>query len=188
MLDNFYAVYTPDENRFRVGDSVLDKYAKLVPKELMYLWKKDGFGLYNKGLFQTIDPEDYRFVLELWLGKKMDNYTPFAQTAFGELFYYRKLSDSEGDICLVDIQYRKIEVITWEMDDFLNNFLTNSDDQREWLRSDLCNDAIEVIGVLGKNEIYTAAPILALGGDFSLSSLSRGNAQVYQELVFAMTS
>ena len=85
MLDNFYAVYTPDENRFRVGDSVLDKYAKLVPKELMYLWKKDGFGLYNKGLFQTIDPEDYRFVLELWLGKKMDNYTPFAQTAFGEV-------------------------------------------------------------------------------------------------------
>ena len=188
MLDNFDIALHPDGIRETVSQELLDKYGSQIPVELKFLWERDGFGHYNQGLFQLINPEDFRPILDLWLGKTVTNYTPFAMTAFGELFYFRKLNPTEGDICMVDIQFRKIEVITWEMEDFLNNFLTNEQDQEEWLRVGLFQDAISVYGALDKNEIFTLAPILALGGEFNLSNLSKGNAQVYQNLVFAMTS
>jgi hypothetical protein len=188
MLESFYQTFQADAQREAVSTSILDQYAEKIPKELKHLWQTDGFGHYNQGLFQLVDPKDFRSVLDTWLGKTVDNYTPFAITAFGELFYYRKLSPTEGDICLVDIQFRKIEVIAWEMDDFLDNFLTHASEQEEWLRKSLFDEALQNLGVLSKNEVYTLAPILALGGAFSLNHLSKGNAQVYQELVFAMTS
>lgn len=188
MLESFYQTFQADAQREAVSTSILDQYAEKIPKELKHLWQTDGFGHYNQGLFQLVDPKDFRSVLDMWLGKTVDNYTPFAITAFGELFYYRKINPTEGDICLVDIQFRKIEVITWEMDDFLDNFLTDASEQEEWLRKSLFDEALQNLGVLSKNEVYTLAPILALGGAFSLNHLSKGNAQVYQELVFAMTS
>lgn len=188
MLDNFDNALRPEGIRETVSQEILDKYGSQIPKELKFLWKRDGFGHYNHGLFQLINPDDFRPILDLWLGKTVTNYTPFAITAFGELFYYRKLSPTESDICMVDIQYRKIEVITWEMEDFLNNFLTNAEDQEEWLRLTLFQETIDTLGNLKKNEIFTLAPILALGGEFTLGNLQKGNAQVYQNLVFAMTS
>jgi hypothetical protein len=41
---------------------------------------------------------------------------------------------------------------------------------------------------LKNGEVYTFAPILAIGGGEDLMSMQVGNARVYQDLVFQMTS
>ena len=135
-----------------------------------------------------IDPKAYKSVLHTWLGKETPNYVPFAITAYGELFYFRKLTPTDHDVCLIDIQFRGIEVLTWDMNDFLNRFLLDPMNQTEWLRVELFNDAIEIHEKLQLNEVFTLAPILAFGGHFVVANLSKGNAQVYQDLVFSMTS
>lgn len=187
-MASFDSYFKPDKPRQSVDTTILKEFEHLVPKELRQLWQRDGFGTYNQGLLQLINPKDYAPMLNLWLGKEVPNYLPFAITGFGELMYYRKLNESDHDICLIDIQFRKIEVLTWEMDDFLNNFLVDPIEQSEWLRLELFEKATEIHGALQLNEIFTLAPILALGGEFSLMNLSKGNAQVYQDLVFSMTS
>ncbi len=38
--------------------------------------------------------------------KEVENYVPFAISGFGELFYYWKLTETDGDVCMIDSQYR----------------------------------------------------------------------------------
>ncbi len=113
---------------------------------------------------------------------------PFAITAFGELIYYRKLTKTDEDICIIDIQYRKVEVLTWDFEDFFVDFLLEKEMRDEWLREELFDEAIkEEKTPLEEHEIFTFAPVLAMEGSEDVKFLKRGNAQVYQDLVFQMT-
>jgi hypothetical protein len=188
MLEKFKNYYQPSSNCVIVSELMIKEYEGKVPNLLIDIWKTTGIGKYNDGLIELINPKDFEPNLWIWLGKEFTNYVPFAITGFGELFYYRKLTETEEDVCLVDIQYRKIEVLNWNMESFFEDFLTNEEDRNEWLRQELFEIAISAKGNLLKNEIFTIVPILALGGATTLTNLQIGNAQVYQDLVFQMTS
>ncbi|MBS9463960.1 DUF1851 domain-containing protein [Flagellimonas sp. 389] len=117
----------------------------------------------------------------------MENYVPFAISGFGELFYYRKLTEIDEDICMIDIQYRKIETIVWNLESFFEDFLTNEEDREEWLKESLFEKAIAELGNLKENEVFTFTPVLAMGGNMETKYLKKGNAQIYQDIVFQMT-
>ena len=88
---------------------------------------------------------------------------------------------------MIDIQYRKIETIVWSLESFFKDFLTNEKDREEWLRETLFKKAIVEQGRLEKNEVFTFTPVLAMGGAMETKYLKKGNAQVYQDIVFQMT-
>jgi len=186
-MEKFKEKFNVQENAIPVSDTILDAYKTKVPKLLIDLWKSDGFGKYNNGLIELINPRDYEAVLWTWLGREVDTYIPFAISGFGELFYYRKLTDTDEDVCMIDIQYRKIETIVWSLESFFEEFLIDEKDRKLWLREELFNKAIEKQGGLSKNEIFTFTPVLALGGAEELEFLKKGNASVYQDIVFQMT-
>src|SRR5690606_27237218 len=141
----------------------------------------------GNGLIEIIDPEEYEDNLWTWLGKEVDNYTPFAITGFGELLYYRQLAEGEEDVCLIDIQYRDIQALAWSMESFFEDFLTDEEDRKVWLREELFMDAIAAKGKLEKGEVFTFVPVLALGGSEEVEFLQKANAYVYQDLVFQIT-
>lgn len=187
-MEKFNHYYKPSSNCVIVSEEFIKQYEGKVPNLLIDIWKTTGIGKYNDGLIELINPKDYEQNLCTWLGKENPNYVPFAITGFGELFYYRKLTETEEDVCMVDIQYRKIEVLNWSMEAFFEDFLCNAEDREQWLRQELFEIAISAKGKLLKNEIFTIVPILPFGGAATLSNLQKGNAQVYQDLVFQMTS
>ena len=115
-------------------------------------------------------------------------FNPFAITAFGEIFYYRRLSETEEDVCMVDIQYRKVETLVWRLETFFDDLLTNEEDKSIWLREELFQEAILEFEDLENGDIFTFTPILAFGGTEEVMYLNVGNAVVYQDLVFQMTS
>jgi hypothetical protein len=188
MLENFKTAYQPDADCIPASEETIKKYADKVPGSLIEIWKTSGLGKYNGGLIEFVNPSDFESSLWTWLGREVPNYVPFAISAFGELFYYRKLTETDEDVCLVDIQYRKIETLVWSMDDFLDDFLPNEEDRNMWLREQLFKEAINKKGNLAKHEIFTFAPVLAFGGAEEVEYIQKGNASVYQELVFQMTA
>jgi hypothetical protein len=109
-------------------------------------------------------------------------------TAFGELFYYRKLSETEEDVCIIDLQYRKIETLIWSLESFFDEFLVNEEDKKLWLRENLFKEASSEFEDLKNGDVFTFVPILAFGGAEEFMYLKVGNARVYQDLVFQMTS
>lgn len=188
MLENFNSYYLPAADCTPASHKTIKQYEHKVPESLIEIWKTTGLGKYNDGLIEFVNPADFEDNLWTWLGREVPNYVPFAISGFGELFYYRKLTEEDEDVCLIDIQYRKIETLVWSMDGFLNDLLLDDEDRNVWLRESLFVEAVKQKGKLEQHEIFTFAPILALGGAEEIEYLQKGNAQVYQELVFQMTS
>lgn len=187
-MKKFKEIYKIANSGAAISEGLIQAYEKKVPQALIDLWKSDGFGKYNDGLIELINPQDFEPYLWNWLGRKVENYVPFAISGFGELFYYRKLTPTDEDVCMIDIQYRKIETIVWSLEAFFEDFLTNQEDRENWLREALFKKAIAEQGSLNPYEVFTFAPLLALGGGLETKYLKKGNALVYQDLVFQMTS
>ena len=188
MLEHFKKHYQPNADYTLATDEVINEYKDKVPSLLIDIWKSTGFGKYNNGLIEIIHPKEYESSLWTWLGTVKENYTPFAMTAFGELFYYRKLSETEEDVCIVDLQFRKIETLIWSLESFFDDFLVNEEDKKLWLREELFKEAISEFEDLKKGDVFTFVSILAFGGAEEIMYIQVGNARVYQDLVFQMTS
>ena len=188
MLENFNNIYKKTGISVPASREIINQYQSKVPELLIKLWEENGFGKYNKGIIELVNPKDFESVLWTWLGREVENYVPFAISGFGELFYYRKLTDTDEDVCMVDIQYRNVETLTWSLESFFEDFLTNETDRQTWLREELFILATELFEDLTIHEIFTISPALAMGGAAELGSLQKGNAQVYQEIIFQMTS
>lgn len=187
-MKKFKEYYKIAEKTTPISEEVLQAYQNKVPSILLDLWKKDGFGKYNNGLLETFNPQDFEASLWTWLGREVENYVPFAIAGFGELIYYRKLTETDEDVCMIDIQYRKIENLSWSLEGFFEDFLTDIEEREAWLRESVFKKAIAAKGNLTQQEVFTFTPILALGGAEELKYLQKGNAQVYQDLVFQMTA
>lgn len=188
MLANFKKHYQADANNVIASEELINEYKDKVPALLIDIWKTTGLGKYNNGLIEIINPKDYEDNLWTWLGKEVSHYTPFAITGFGELFYYRKLTETDEDVCMLDIQYRDIQALAWSMESFFEDFLINEEEREMWLREDLFTKAIAEKGVLQQGEAFTFVPVLALGGAEKTAFLQKANAYVYQDIVFQMTS
>lgn len=188
MLEKFKLNYLPDENCTPASAEIIERYQQKVPESLIEIWKTSGFGKYNDGLIEFINPADFEDSLWTWLGREVPNYVPFAISGFGELFYYRRLSEVDEDVCIIDIQYREIKTLIWSMKGFLEDLLLDEEDRNMWLREKLFIEAFKQQGKLEKNEVFTFTPILAFGGAEEVEYLNKGNAQIYLDLVFQMTS
>lgn len=188
MLENFHKYHKPTDTCVPATKELLEQYSTKLPSCLLDIWKSSGLGKYSNGLIELIDPSEFEANLWTWLGREVPNYVPFALTSFGELLYYRKLTEEDEDVCMIDIQYRKIETLVWSMEAFFDDFLCSENERKEWLREELFMEAYQKQGILRKNEVYTFVPILAFGGAAEIEFVQKGNAQVYLDLVFQMTS
>ena len=144
--------FKTDDDTLLVSESIIREYEVKVPEYLIDLWKSNGFGKYHDGLIELVNPKDFEPSLWTWLGGEAENYVPFAISGFGELFYYRKLTETDEDVCMIDIQYRKIETVVWSLESFFKDFLTNEEDREEWLRETLFKKAIAEQGDLAKTK------------------------------------
>lgn len=187
MYKQFIKDFKPNADCIKASSEIITAYKNKVPKSLLDLWLNYGFGKYNNGLIEIINPKDFEPTLWTWLGREVEEYVPIAISAFGELFYYRKLTKTDEDVCVIDIQYRKIETLEWSLKMFFENFILAKEMREEWLREKLFNKAMKKENLLATNEIFTFTPIFALGGSDDIKFLKRGNAQVYQDIVFQMT-
>jgi hypothetical protein len=186
-LAPFLKTYSPTLAK-PVTQEILDKYKDKVPASLLELWQKHGFGKYNDGLLELINPDEYQQTLETWLGKKIPQYLPIAITAFGDLFYYRKLTPDDEDICLLETHYRNISTCTWNLNDFFNEYLLEEDILSDILRNDLFQQSLKKCGPLEIGEMYCFVPALAIGGAEEVEYVEKGNARVHMDLLFQMTA
>lgn len=109
----------------KISTEVIQKYKDIAPPALIYLWETQGLPSLNKGILTFINPDDYIEMLDLWLGKHKANYIPFAIGAFGTLFYYRKLTKNQEDVCVIDPHFREIDTCEWSFRDFFEDYIND---------------------------------------------------------------
>lgn len=186
LIDKFVSIYKPGENLTK-PDEELTKFAtQMLPEEILYLWQNYGFGDYGNGIIKVVDPRDYMESLYTWLGGIDYNKIPIIVTAFGDIFYYRKLENNENDISILDIHYRSIDVCTYSYQDFFSGYILDSEVKEKILREKLYNDAVNSLGKLQHNEIFFFKPALVLGGGEDIKYIQKGDGSIHQQVLFEL--
>jgi hypothetical protein len=182
----FIKTFAPDEKCISLDKKIIKKFKKVAPETLVNLWSNNGIGKYGNGILEIINPEVYRPTLELWLGKKVPNYVPIAISSFGNLYYYRKLTEEDEDVCVIDPNYRSINTCVWSLESFFNEYLINNKTILNGLRNKLFKNAIKKLGKLEIDEIFYFEPALCIGGSENIENINKGNAIIHLDILFQM--
>lgn len=186
LFDDFLKKFSPTKELKKPSDEMLNRFRETLPKELLDFWKEYGFGNYSGGLLKVIDPTDYTDSLNNWLGGVNPARVPILMTGFGNILYYRKLSDTENDVCLLDIHYRQTTTCSYSFGEFFQYFITDDGIIDKLLRKELFEKAVGKFGEPEANEIFFFVPALAYGGSETLKYVQKGDAVVHQHLLFEM--
>lgn len=186
LFEPFLRAYPPCGELRKPDEKLLEQFRNRLPAELLEFWQEYGFGFYGGGLIQVINPNDYADSLSIWLGGKNPNRIPILLTAFGNILYYRRLSETEEDVCLLDIHCRRTVCCSYSFTEFIENFILDEEIAEALLHKQLFQDAVSAKGVLQEGEIFLFAPALILGGSETVDCIQKGNAAVHQQLLFQM--
>jgi len=139
LLGKFIETFPPGDKLIKPTAQKISKYENILPDSILALWENYGFGNYGNGLIKIIDPEVY--TNNLW-GRLMveedETRIPIALSAFGDIFYYRQLSeDGDEDIAFIDPHISETAVLTWSLEDFFNDWCCDPETITEVLEKDL---------------------------------------------------
>ena len=185
-ISKFLKKYTPGENLQKPDEEILNFGRQMLPKEIVGLWEDYGFGEYGDGLIKVVDPREYMNSLYSWLGRKDLSRIPIIVTAFGDIFYYRKLENNENDVALLNIHYRRTEVCGSSYQDFFERYLLDKGVIKHILRADLYKKAVKKLGKPGYRDIFFFTPALVLGGGEDIKYIEKGNGVVHQQVLLAI--
>lgn len=186
LFDEFLKKFPPESDLEKPSEEVLDNLSRILPEELIDFWKKYGFGNYGNGIIKVINPLDYMDSLYTWLGKEDFSKIPILITGFGDIFYFRQLSEEVNDVCLLDIHYRQINVCTYSFEEFFEDFITDDEIIEDVLKKDLFMEAFQNKGTLKRSEIFCFVPALILGGSEAVEYIDKAEAGVHQLLLFTL--
>ena len=186
LFASFLQKYPPCGELQKPESEFLKMASKVVPAELIDFWHQYGFGSYGEGIIKVVNPTDYMGSLYKWLGKEDFSKIPIMVTAFGDIIYYRRLSETEDDICMLNIHYRKVEVLAYSFKDFWEKTVTDKKVMEQLLYHDLYKQAVYAKGALQKNEIFFFVPALIMGGKPAIENVDKGDAVTHMHLLFEL--
>jgi len=87
---------------------------------------------------------------------------------------------------MVHVHYKQIEVCTWSVADFFNDFLCDEDIIADVLRKDIFDQALVRLGPPDASELYGFVPALALGGGRNSHSLEKMRMNEHLSFLFQL--
>lgn len=150
-----------------VSEELIKEYEDKLPSEMIAFWKEFGFGTFYKGYLKSINPNEYKNLLEksYFLG---DVSIPIFATAFGDLITW------EEDQYVGIVKYRcGVNDVICSGFDFFFDDLSEGELDDEYLSIKQYKAAIKKLGTLEYDECFGYVPLLALGGEESVNNLKK---------------
>ena len=172
-----------------VSINTINKYKGLLPDELLSVWQTMGYGVYEDGFIQFVNPDEYEFVFD-YIDKLLEPSIVFGVTALGDLLIWEgntncTIASDEGNrVLLVNVRKCTSEILG-DMDFLLNYTLG---DETAITAKDYF-DALPYVKVKGKSpalqygQCYGYVPALALGGKASSKNLQVVDVKTYIDLI-----
>ncbi|WP_314186637.1 GAD-like domain-containing protein [Aggregatibacter kilianii] len=121
---------------------VIEKYRNMYqgqsyfPEELIWIWENMGFGVYEDGFLQIVNPDEYEFVFE-YIDKLLEPTVVWGVTALGDLLVWEgndnwTIAPDEGNrYSFIDVNELKDSVDSSRVDVFLNILVNDEEDLTE---------------------------------------------------------
>ena len=135
-----------------VSEELIKEYEDKLPSEMIAFWKEFGFGTFYKGYLKSINPNEYKNLLEksYFLG---DVSIPIFATAFGDLITW----EEDQYVGIVKYRYGVNDVICSGFDFFFDD-LSEGELDDEYLSIKQYKAAIKKLGTLEYDECFGYVP------------------------------
>ncbi|OXS64573.1 hypothetical protein B0G93_101481 [Bacillus sp. V-88] len=150
-----------------IDEDIILKYKDKLPKELIGVWEKYGYGTFVNGFIKIINPDDYLDILERSY-LRYEQAIPIFATAMGDLIVWEK-----GKYANL-INYRKgyVNVVSSGFEFFFDD-LKDPDFMNDELMWQPYPDAIRTYSAPDYDECFGYTPLLGLGGNEKVENLSK---------------
>ncbi len=172
-----------------VSIETINKYKGRLPDELLNIWNIMGYGIYENGFIQLVNPDDYDFVFK-YIDKLLEPSIVFAITAMGDLLIWEgnknwTIALNEGNrVKQIDVRKCKSRVIG-EID-FVFDILLGDDygiSGKNFFDSKPYLDIKDKLPTLEYGQCYGYVPALALGGKVFNKNLQVVDAKTYIDII-----
>lgn len=172
-----------------VPDNLIEKYRGILPDELIYIWEQMGFGIYENGFLQLINPDEFEFVFQ-HIDKLLNPTIVIGITALGDLIVWegnegRTVAIDEGNRCKIIFINEQRDRASTNISYFLGLLISNNDalKDRSFFNSKIYFDLKEQLPKLEYGQCYGYVPALALGGKKSIKNIQIVDAKSYIEII-----
>ncbi|MFU2137149.1 T6SS immunity protein Tdi1 domain-containing protein [Gallibacterium anatis] len=178
--------------------NLIEKYRNMYqgnsyfPEELLWIWEKMGFGIYENGFLQMVNPDEYEFIFE-YVDKLLEPTIVWGITALGDLLVWEgnenwTIAPDEGDRCSIINVRRCNDNVIGDMEGTLNVFIADDGDdfflrEKDMFDAKIYLDNKDKLPKLNYGECYGYVPALALGGSKSIRNLKVVDAKAYIHLI-----
>jgi hypothetical protein len=147
-LQRFVSRHPPGADVQPAASELVAAYRGVLPDALLELWTQIGLGRY--GLLEIINPDEYADVLAGWLMRPQAalDRVPVAISAFGRLFYYRRLQEDAEDIAFLEPHYWQTGVLEWLLEGSFNETLCDEEAITDLLEPELYAECLRLHGPL----------------------------------------
>lgn len=137
-------------------------------------------GTYEGGLFSVLDEALSSSVLHAWRWLLGQDAVALVASAFGDLFFW---SEKHGSVYFLEVQRGKSTFVDKDVGYLFNRFLTRNEILDRVLYRELFKSLSGRLGKPKYRECYFAVPWQRLGGSGEISTYTKGELDVYANLV-----
>lgn len=164
----------------KLSDETIKEYENKVPQEMLEFWKSYGLGIFRDGYLRSINPNEWKDVLED-ASVRYKGGVPLFVTAMGDLLVW-----CDGYVELLNFRHHTVNVHSSTMEFFFSDlkeeFTMNHDYQWQPYI-----EATEKYGSVVYDECFGYVPLLALGGSEKVENLQKLKVREHILLNVAMT-
>ena len=160
-----------------IDSGLIDEYAKVLPKELINMWKEYGYGCFLNGYLRIINPKEYQQLLsETYFCGACS--VPILTTAFGDIITV----EDDQHIGMVKYKYGDFDIIAKNFGRFIQN-MPDECFQQDYFELEKYEEAVQKYGRLDNDKCFGYTPLLALGGNEKVDNLTIVNTKEHIMLI-----
>ena len=160
-----------------INSGLIDEYAKVLPKELIDIWKEYGYGCFLNGYLRIINPKEYQELLSETYFRGACS-VPILTTAFGDIIAV----EDDQYIGMIKYKYGNFNIVAKNFKRFVQN-MTDKCFQQDYFELEQYEEAIQQYGRLDNDKCFGYAPLLGLGGSEKVENLMIVNTKEHIRLI-----
>ncbi|WP_185425273.1 T6SS immunity protein Tdi1 domain-containing protein [Paenilisteria weihenstephanensis] len=163
-----------------ISEKTIEKYAGVVPEQVVAIWKSQGVGTMIDGYLKVIDPMEFEDILEESY-IRFETAVPLFATAMGDLIVWEK----NKYLNLLNFRRGTVNVIESGFEFFLDDLADKEflDEELDWKPYE---NVVEVLGEPAYDECFGYVPLLALGGSEKVENLQKVKLREHILLISAL--
>lgn len=190
---DFLKRVAPGQQYAAADEEALAKYRGVLPDSLLDFWREEGWCSYAGGLFWTVNPDDYAWLVDGWIkpleGMPDDRYFVIARTAFGDFYCARQHGRS---MILISCPYGLVMAsksalgngtIERATEAFFGGTAKSRFDFSDDDDHPMFSAALASLGPLAQDEVYGFVPMLPLGGEAKVGNLQKLDLVVHVDIL-----